>query len=247
MGGGVEFLVVKRLESFEPSANLGYLNTNDNIFHGDILEVSAGPSPQFELNPYTTKYSVSSDLNIQATAKQVLFNVEIRAMYNGEIISSEIKYNVGIGTTVSSAATYGWTYNLGDYVYSNPTYTSQTITTNGVVLITNYKTRVNPKTIPPQLSYTYEGEDESYERYYFELSIYDPGKIGGRVFLCKTDNSTIDAYEMNIRQKYVGNLDSNYEFLYSVETTYSDPDKYIHVRISRGNVYTEISTIHIQA
>lgn len=246
-GGGVNFITVKRLNSLDPSASIGYIYSGDMIFHGDKLEVSAGATSQFELNPYTSQYIVNGDLTIQVTAKQVLFDVEIRAVYNKEVLSSTIKYSVPLGTTIYSYAVYGSTFKSGDYVYSNPNYSSRVINSTGIILTTTYTSRMNPIKIKPVLSYQYLDEDVSQERFYFELYIYDPGHIGGRVFLCETDSPTITESNMIDRQRYVGNLNTDYEFTYSVITTYDKPNTYIHVRINRGDEYTYISTIHISA
>lgn len=239
---------VKRVSSLDPSASIGYTSSGATIFHGDKLEVSASAMAQYELNPYTSKYTVSGNLIIQITAKQVLFDVVIRAMYGGTILDTTIKYNVPLGTAISSSQTYGLLYKKGDYVYINPNYTNENITAAGMILTTTYQQRMNSNTIAPVLSYQYIDEDTSYEKYYFDLHILDPGKLGGRIYIYEDSNPTCSEYTMQYKQRYIGILDPyNFDFTYGIETTYDNPDIYVHVRIDRGTSYTEISTINIRA
>jgi hypothetical protein len=67
-GAGVESVTVTRSSSKNPDAFIGVLASGAEIYAGDNLTVSAVASSGYDLDPFTSNYIVSENVNVNVTA-----------------------------------------------------------------------------------------------------------------------------------------------------------------------------------
>lgn len=68
-GTGVASVTVTRTYTRNPDATIGVLSSGASIYTDDKLTVSAVASSGYTLDPYTTNYIVSGNVNVSVTAK----------------------------------------------------------------------------------------------------------------------------------------------------------------------------------
>lgn len=247
LGEGVSSISVSRISSYDPSAKIGVLN-GDMVFYKDNLSVSAVASSDYELDNYQSNYIIESDTLIQINASRVYYYVIVQAMYNNTILASQ-NVRVKKGSRLSSSVCYGGTYTLGDVIYENPFYESIIVGDSPTTITTVYQTKSTTNTIAPQISYSLVDESESSQTYYFELQIYDRGRVGGNVYVYESNSSNITESIIVSSGKRIGTVAANndYTISYSTTTSYSSPSKYIHIAIYRNGTWTNIATIQVSA
>lgn len=83
-GIGVESVTVNRTSSRNPDASIGLLLSGAEIYTGDKLTVSAVASSGYNLDPYTTNYTVGENITVNITATIAIMApiITITSTYN---------------------------------------------------------------------------------------------------------------------------------------------------------------------